>query len=224
MSLCIFTDEFHVIALSVNGHIACHGECLKQVYFLVADNEAAGVGHFSHDGNFIVGHAYIDDGHFRDVGFQFLSDEVLGFAFGQSADVQDAQYGEVDIAFVVYQILLQYGLVCQVLVLITEGSGYDQVEWCCCFRIRSIDCDGQQVLGHDAGIIEGGILAGSVQILGCLQVWNLFVGGTACQYEGKKNQQGIIRFFHLSIRFFIFCLLVNKLVCLCEAHLPRFYR
>ena len=82
----------------------------------------AGFGHFSHHGNFIVGHAYIDDGYFRDVGFQLLSDEVFGFALGESADVQAAQYGEVDIAFVVYQILLQYGLARQASVLIADGS------------------------------------------------------------------------------------------------------
>lgn len=77
--------------------------------------------YFSHHGDFVVCHAYIHNGVFLDIGFQFFLYHVFRLAFGETADVQCAQDREINVPVIVYQILLQGWLVGKVLLFAVMG-------------------------------------------------------------------------------------------------------
>ena len=75
------------------------------------------MGNFTDNGDFIVDHAYGDNGYFAELRLEFVFYQLFRFAFCQTAYVDIADDREVYVTFIVYQILLQYRLVCQVAVL-----------------------------------------------------------------------------------------------------------
>ena len=172
----IFTDQFHFVALSVYGHVSRHGERFHDVYFFIGDGECAGFGNFSHHGDFVVCHAYIHNGVFLDIGFQFFLYHVFRLAFGEAADVQCAQDREINVPVIVYQILLQGWLAGKAFAVCRDGGGYRQVKRNGGIGITGVYRDGQQIFGHDVCIIQGCLDICHVQVLGTLQVGYLFVG------------------------------------------------
>ena len=135
VSVGVLADQADIVAQSVHGHVACHGKGFEEVDLFVADGKRARTVHFADDGNFIIGHANRHNGVFVDVSFQLFLDQIFRFAFGQSADMEGAQHGEVDVAPVVDQILLKGRLAGQAFLCIADRGGYGQVERFCQFRI-----------------------------------------------------------------------------------------
>lgn len=187
----ILTDQLHIVAYTVYGHIACHGEGFEHVYLFVAHGEGSRTVNFAQYGNLVVGHTYGHDRCFLKVGFQAFAYQVFCLVFGKSAHLEASQYGKVYLAVVVYQILLQRRLrggidigQCRI-----QRSLYGQVERSCCLRVGSIYRDAEQVFRHDLGIVERNFLSVLVYGFRILQVRNVFVGGTSRQSCQKYQYQ-----------------------------------
>ena len=176
VSVGVLADQADIVAQSVHGHVACHGKGFEEVDLFVADGKRARTVHFADDGNFIIGHANRHNGVFFDVSFQLFPDQTFRFAFGQSAEMEGAQHGEVDVAPVVDQILLKGRLAGQAFLCIADRGGYGQVERFCQFRIAARYNDGEQILRQDAGIIELGLCNGTLRLSRVLQVGYFLVG------------------------------------------------
>ena len=64
------------------------------------------MGNFTNNGNFIVDHAYGDNGYFAELRLEFVFYQLFRFAFCQTAYVNIPNNGKINISFIVYQILL----------------------------------------------------------------------------------------------------------------------
>ena len=179
-AFCIFADELDVVALAIYGQVACHSECFEDVDLLVVYGECARAVHFAQNRNFVVGHADSDDGTFVDVGTQFFTNHVFGFVLGQAADLDTSQYREVDVAFIVYQVLLQGRLLGEVVALCrVDGGLNNQIERDGGFGDTCVHRDGEQVLRHNLGIVHRQFAGEVVHSFGVLQIRYVLVSGTA---------------------------------------------
>ena len=64
------------------------------------------MGNFTDNGDFVVDHAYGDNGYFAELRLEFCFYQFFRFAFCQTTYVDIADNGKINISFVVYQILL----------------------------------------------------------------------------------------------------------------------
>ena len=155
-TLGILADEFHLVTHTVDGEVACLGQRLEDVDLLVADGEHTRPVDFTEDGNLVVGHTHRDNGGLCliQIGLDLIVEQFLAHGLGETADFQTTDDGIVDKALVVDQIGLEDRLGIGAPRLVVERGGNRQVKRCGSIRVDRVDGDGQNVLGHDAGIIE----------------------------------------------------------------------
>ena len=191
LAVGIFADELDVVADTVDGEVTGHGEGFEDVDLLVGYREGAGTGHFAEDGYLVVGHADVDNRGFLEVGFQTFADEILGLVLGEPHHVEAADDGKVDIARVAHQILLQSGLGGGIIIAQghVDGRLHGEVEGRRRLWVGGIDGDGEQILGHDLGIVERQGVEVLVDDVGVLQVGHILVGGTGGQPAGGQDQK-----------------------------------
>ena len=191
----ILTDQLHIVAYTVYGHVACHGEGFEHVYLFVAHGEGSRTVYFAQYGNLVVGHTYGHDRRFFQVRSQLFANQVFRLVLGESANLQAAQHREVDFTLVVHQILLEGRL----------GSGVDvgecrihrslhrEVERCGCLRVGGVDGDAQQILGHNLGIVERNLFSVVVYHFRVLQIRYFLVRSTSgCQRQRDRQAGNLV--------------------------------
>ena len=198
-TLRIFTDELDFVAYAVDGEVACLGEGFEDVDLLVAHDEHARIVDFAKDGDLVVGHADCDHGILVDIeiGHDLVVYQFFAHGLGEAAHFEGAEDRELDAAFVVDEVGLEGSSAggdvgCGVL----EGRAHDEVEGRCCLGVDGVDGDGEDVLGHDAGVVEH-LRTGGVDVVGVLEVCDVFNGAAGCQERTGQEKNEVI-LFHIS--------------------------
>ena len=187
LAVLVLTDELHLVADTIDGEVAGLCQGLEDVDLLIADGEHAGSVDLAKDGDLVVGHADGDNGVLLGIqeALDLVVDEFLAGRLRQAADLQGADDRELDTAVVVDKIGLE-GLAASAqpgLAIDTAHlAGYRQVKRCRRLRIDSIDGDGQDVLRHDAGIVEV-CGTGVIDIVAVLDVSDVLCAAAGCEQQ-----------------------------------------
>ena len=156
LALGILTDELYVLTDTVDGEIASLGEGLEDVDLLTGYLIATRTVYFTEDRDGVAGHLDRDDGVLGgiEVGLDLVVDHGLALSFGEASDLDATQDGIVDGTFIIDEVGLQNGLRISIARLVVERGGNSQVEGGGSVGVDRVDGDGQDVLGHDLGIVE----------------------------------------------------------------------
>ena len=178
LALGILTDEFYFFTDTVDGEVTGLSKRLEDVDLLVADGEHTRAIDLAEDGDRVVGHTDRDHGILCgvQVGLDLVVDQLLTHGLGETSDLDGAEDRKLDTALVVNQISLEGATVAQTLTGVrSQGCRYYQVKRCCCLGIDRVDCNGQNVLGHDAGIVEV-FGTGEVDVVAVLEISDVLDG------------------------------------------------
>ena len=137
----------------------------------------------------------------------FLPDEVFALALGESHHVELAHDGEVDVAIVVHQIALQATSARRELIVVAQRTAHHQVEGGCSCRVGGVHGDGEQVFGHDLGVVE---TARSCQahLVDILEISNFLTASATvqkqchCYYNNREQKLFHIFSFRYIVKIF----------------------
>lgn len=218
----VFAEQLNVITYREEGHVACLCQSFEDGDFFGIGGIGAGFAYFAQYTELVVGGTYGDIRCFLEVGLEFFANQCFTFAVGETHHLDHAQYGEVDIALVVYQIRKQVGILhtgCTGTPAIFTLSKFP-VKRSRSFRVGGAYYDSKLVLGHDAEVIELS-LKGFIEHLFVLKVERFLVRRTpAHQQGGQRQHTDYFAYLHL---FLWFCYDFSKGISLrigCASPLP----
>lgn len=199
----VFAEQLHVIAHREEGHIASLCQSFEDGDFFGIGGVGTRFAYFTQYAELVVGSTYRHIRCFLQVGLELFTNEGFTLAVGQAHYLDHAQYGEVDIALVVYQIRKQVGI------LHTGGAGTSAVlalpdfpvKRSRSFRVGGAYQNSKLVFGHDAEVIELSF-KGFIEHLFVLKVERFLVRRTpAHQQGGQRQHTDYFAYLHLFLWF-----------------------
>lgn len=199
----VFTKQLHVIAYREEGHIACLCQGFKNSHFFGIGSVGARCINFTQYAELVVGSTYRHIRCFLQVGLELFTNEGFTLAVGQTHHLDHAQYGEVDIALVVYQIRKQVGILhtgCAGTSAVLALSDFP-VKRSRSFRVGGAYYDSKLIFRHDAEVIELSF-KGFIEHLFVLKVERFLVRRTpAHQQGGQRQHTDYFAYLHLFLWF-----------------------
>lgn len=199
----VFTKQLHVVAYREKSHIACLCQGFEDGHLFSIGGVGAWCIDFTQYAELVVGGTYGDIGHFLQVGLELFANECFALTVSQTHYLDCTQYGEVDIALVVYQIRKQVGILhtgCTGTPAIFTLSKFS-VKRSRSFRVGGTYQNSKLVLGHDAKVIELS-LKGFIEHLFVLKVERFLVRRTpAHQQGGQRQHTDYFAYLHLFLWF-----------------------
>ena len=112
---------------------------------------------FTEHRNLVVRHTYGNDRRFQlaHIRFDSIVNQLFGLCFGESTKMEFAHLREIDVTLIVYQIILQYSLGIGTLLSLGERCGHREVKGNGSIVTHRTYGDSQNILRHDACVIEG---------------------------------------------------------------------
>ena len=192
-TLGVLTDELHTVADTIDGEVTCLSQGLEDVDLLVADSEHSWTVDFTDDGDLVVGHA---DGDNRillgiHVALDLVVDEFLTHGLREATNLQCADDGEVDATVVIDEVGLKgTTTVTDIATSRIQRVAHHEVKGLGGCGIDRTDGDSQNVLRHDAGIVEVLRLL-IVDVVAVLDVSDVLGGAAGGQEYCDCSENGI---------------------------------
>lgn len=152
----VFAQQLYIIAYGEEGHIARLCQSFEQGDFLVVYSIGTWFVNFAQYAEFVVGAADGNQRGFFQIRLELFTQQGFALAGSHAGNFKFAQYGEVNHAFVVYQILEQIGVLHTYSIVACYAFVLSQlaVERSRCRGVGGTHYDGKQVLGHDTEIVQ----------------------------------------------------------------------
>ena len=183
------TEELYIVTASVDGHVAGHGEGFEDSTLVATDGERVGTLHLTEDRDFVIDDEGVDGIVGRDIGGNLLLHEGIGLLDGETSEMEGAHHGEVDVAIVVDEVLVELPFTRLLQADSTQAGGVDaqlarlgEVELSDGLRLTAVDEDIELVLGLDGHVVEQGPLT-AIELSGVLEVGDVLHGLTADEKE-----------------------------------------